>query len=252
LRPAGIPLGALIATVVNSTTVTMANANGTAVLATATATGVSARFDYGFVIPQNTGELISNAVNPQTNLPQQTFHSRNNSDVVRVTSVNPAASNIGFGIDATVAGGHHWQMVAGGSSNPGAWYLIDGLTRVVSVDPNVSTDRLRVTAWGIQVLGGYAGSQTAVKTAAYTATSLDDQIPCDPTAGGFTVTFPANTALLKGRIFTLINASASTNTLTVAFADGSTINGAATTTLSTAWGHLKIAANGSNKWYVVG
>lgn len=67
----GIPLGAKVGTVVDSHTALLVYPDGTPALATATATGVGARFDYGFVVPAAANATVKQDRPYPTALPGQ-------------------------------------------------------------------------------------------------------------------------------------------------------------------------------------
>lgn len=88
----------------------------------------------------------------------------------------------------------------------------------------------------------------AVVTTTYTA-SLGELVRCDPTTLGFTVNLPSAVGA-AGRSIIIKNASASTNTITIDGASAETIDGAATATITTAYGVVSIVSDGTN-WLVV-
>lgn len=106
--------------------------------------------------------------------------------------------------------------------------------------------------------GGYDGwasmleqdaAVSATKTAAYTATALDDTIPGNTTAGAFNITAP-KAADNKGKTLTLIKVDASVNALGWAASSGDSIRGTAST--STQWGTKTIRAITATEWVVIG
>lgn len=91
---------------------------------------------------------------------------------------------------------------------------------------------------------------TNIKTTAYSIDASEDKIIlCDPTSVGFTVTLPT-ASLCPGKVFTVKNASGSTNTIEISRAGSDTIEGGTTKTITTGYGS-KSFANYSGVWYVV-
>jgi hypothetical protein len=85
-----------------------------------------------------------------------------------------------------------------------------------------------------------AGTFDAPKTAAYSATTEDCVIFCDPTSAGFTVTLPTRAFDEPGKFYVIANVSTSTNAITVATEGSELINGAAT-----------VATNASREWLII-
>lgn len=73
---------------------------------------------------------------------------------------------------------------------------------------------------------------------------------CDPTGGGFTVNLPAAEAQHAGHRIVVKNASGSTNAITVSAAAGQTVDGSASTTITSAYGKLELVCDGSDWWSV--
>jgi hypothetical protein len=126
-------------------------------------------------------------------------------------------------------------------------------TALASTVPDTTAGTLTVTTGGwvtsgrykTQATDGYRrprfDSRIASVTTTYTATYWE-AVPCDPTAGGFTVTLPSATAHDDDRV-RIYNASTSTNTITVSGA----IDAAS---ITTSRGALEFEARGGS-WYPV-
>jgi hypothetical protein len=79
-----------------------------------------------------------------------------------------------------------------------------------------------------------------------------DIVPVDPTTGALTITLPKASADRIGAYVMVINVSGSTNTITVAPADGDEINGSvAGKTITTSWGYLRVVSYANEKWALV-
>jgi hypothetical protein len=109
-------------------------------------------------------------------------------------------------------------------------------------------ERSRVTKRG--VYDGPVLWATSLKTGTY-ASAAWDQVLCDPSSGGFTVTVPNGTTALKGKRVGIKNYGTSTNTITI---DTVTTNGiqGATTSITTAWGYVELECVGADGWIIVG
>ncbi|MFQ5937706.1 MAG: hypothetical protein ACE5LB_14985 [Acidiferrobacterales bacterium] len=81
-----------------------------------------------------------------------------------------------------------------------------------------------------------------------TTAKHSEEIPCDPTGGGFTVTLPPSSLGQKGQPVVVKNRSASTNVITIApdGPSGDVINGA--TTIAVAQGSLTFLDTGEGEW----
>jgi hypothetical protein len=100
-----------------------------------------------------------------------------------------------------------------------------------------------------EVNGSMGISATAVKTANYAPAITDGIVRCDPSAGGFNVALLAPSASLANRMHYIKNVTSSTNTITVVPASG-TIDGAASKTITTAYGSMRVWCDGSN-WFTL-
>lgn len=116
------------------------------------------------------------------------------------------------------------------------------------IDAGTTAERSRVTKRGIY--DGPVLWATALKTGTY-ASSAWDQVLCDPSGGGFTVTVPNGSTANKGKRVGVKNYGTSTNTITI---DTVTTNGiqGATTSISTAWGYVELECVGADGWIIVG
>lgn len=85
---------------------------------------------------------------------------------------------------------------------------------------------------------------TALKTGTYTA-AMWELVRCDPSGGGFTVNLPT-AASRGGEELVVKNATSSTNTITLDGNSSETIDGSATTTITTAWGVKHLVSDGTN------
>lgn len=90
---------------------------------------------------------------------------------------------------------------------------------------------------------------TASKTTTYSATNGDDVIPCDATAGAFTVNLPA-AASNAGVALTIIKTDSSVNAITVDGNASETIDGLTTRTLNTQYESIRIICDGTT-WYIL-
>lgn len=89
-----------------------------------------------------------------------------------------------------------------------------------------------------------AWNVTAVQTTTYAA-AVWDLVRCDPSGGGFTVNLP--TAASRGGEGVVVkNTTTSTNAITVDGNGAETIDGAATATINTSRGVLRLASDGTN------
>lgn len=251
---AGFPQVAIIGTVLSPTQVALVDGNGNPVNATASATGVSARFDYGYVIPPNTGELSFDSVDAETDTLRREIVSRSNAGVVKVVGANPAAANIGYEVDGRAMGGGRYLLVAGGTDHPGYFHIIDAVTgaRLASFKSGINNGQFAVDAWGVTVVGGYAQSIGTIHTSAYGVLSTDGIVRVDPTGGAFTVTLFTAVQAPPGRRFTFLNVGPSTNVVTIQAQSGDNIKGASSIALSGAYAFLTLASDGVHTWYVVG
>lgn len=94
------------------------------------------------------------------------------------------------------------------------------------------------------------GEPTIVKTKNYPAKS-NELIVVDPTFGALTIYLPIIRRDFLGEGMAIVNASASTNTITVQPNSDATIDGAATVTITSAWGTIKLLAVTTTKWVTV-
>lgn len=90
---------------------------------------------------------------------------------------------------------------------------------------------------------------TALKTGTYAASAWD-QVLCDPSGGGFTVTVPNGTTALKGKRVGIKNYSTSTNTITIDTVTTGDIQGG-TATITTGWGYVELECIGGDGWIIV-
>lgn len=102
---------------------------------------------------------------------------------------------------------------------------------------------------GAFVTTGRRKALTAVKTSAYTAVEgVDHVIRCDPSGGTFTVTLPATHT--AGTEFVIKNVTSSTNVITIDPADADTVDGAASITITSAYGVARVISDGTN-WFTI-
>ena len=97
--------------------------------------------------------------------------------------------------------------------------------------------------------GAVAKMSVVSKTTTYTATSDDDVIFCSSSGAAFTVTLPAASGI-GGKVLTLKKIDSSFNAVTIDGNGAETIDGSATTTLSTQHETLMLICDGSN-WQVI-
>lgn len=97
--------------------------------------------------------------------------------------------------------------------------------------------------------GGRRCAISSVKTGAYTVVSTTDHvIQCNPTGGGFTVELPATHS--AGQVYVIKNVTGSTNTITIDPADADTVDGAASITITSAYGVARVISDGTN-WFTI-
>lgn len=86
---------------------------------------------------------------------------------------------------------------------------------------------------------------TAIKTANYTPADWGECVRCDPSGGGFSITFPP-AAGAAGRQIQVKNTTSSTNTLTYDGNSSETVDGSATQTSATALSCITFESDGTN------
>jgi hypothetical protein len=86
-------------------------------------------------------------------------------------------------------------------------------------------------------------------TAAYTATATDFFIYCNPSGGAFTVTLPAGSSSIPGRVYGVAS-TGTTNAVTVAPASG-TIDGGANASLASGAVHAKWFITDGTNWFTI-
>jgi hypothetical protein len=91
----------------------------------------------------------------------------------------------------------------------------------------------------------------ATKTADYTAAALDHTILADCTSGNVTITLPAVSAEMAGRVYIIKRIDNSGNSVTVDGNASETIDGATTYSLATQYKYVKIQAT-STAWFIIG
>ena len=94
---------------------------------------------------------------------------------------------------------------------------------------------------------------TATKTSAYTA-AIGEVVKCDPSGGTFAVTLPAvpTTNTLREVDIIIKNITSSTTTITITPDGSDTIDGAASATITTARGVVKLLGiAGGTDWIVL-
>jgi hypothetical protein len=99
-------------------------------------------------------------------------------------------------------------------------------------------------------VGGSVAVGVSTKTANYTAGTSDYVLLCNATGGAFTITLPSP-AGATGRIYVIKRISSGSNTVTIGTTSGaSTIDGAATYSLSSQYSSVELSTDGI-AWYVV-
>lgn len=94
------------------------------------------------------------------------------------------------------------------------------------------------------------GSRTiATKIASYSATTSDDVLLCDATAGAIIIGLPA-VATSSGKVLVIKKIDATANTVTIDGNLGELIDGAATQVISAQWTAIEIVCNGT-AWYII-
>lgn len=81
-----------------------------------------------------------------------------------------------------------------------------------------------------------------------TEAKFGDMVVVDPTSGVLTVSLPSLNETKQGMSVTVINNSNSANTITIAAADGDTINGAGTRTIGAMYDWLVCICTGPHSW----
>lgn len=89
---------------------------------------------------------------------------------------------------------------------------------------------------------------TPVQTATY-APQYGELVLCDPTGGGFTINLPTAVGC-TGRQIGVKNASASGNTITVDAFGSETIDGTASTTITSGLTAITLVSDGSDWWII--
>ena len=113
------------------------------------------------------------------------------------------------------------------------------------------------TNYGLNVSNGITKIDDAVhydittKTADYTAAATDHTILADCTSGNVTITLPAVSSTISGRVYIIKRTDNSGNTVTVDGNASETIDGATTYGLSAQYKYVKIQAT-STAWFVIG
>ncbi len=96
-------------------------------------------------------------------------------------------------------------------------------------------------------------TRVAISDTAYTALATDRLIAYTALTAARTVTLPAASAFPTGTRLLVIDESgacSSTNTITLTRAGSNTISGAATASISSAYGFVGVESNGSNAWTI--
>ena len=110
-------------------------------------------------------------------------------------------------------------------------------------------DSTQLPAWLSVELANVARAipqrRTRPLIANYTATSADDDLTCDATAGAFSVTLPLP-AQAWGMTITITKTDVSANAITLV----ATISGAASPTLAAQWNSKTVRSNGV-VWYTI-
>lgn len=93
-------------------------------------------------------------------------------------------------------------------------------------------------------------SVTTLKTTTYTA-AIDEFVQVDPTGGAFAVTLPAVASGNKGHRVAVKNVTTSTTAVTVTAAGSDTIDGAATSVISSSKGKVQVVSDGTSNWMIL-
>lgn len=119
-----------------------------------------------------------------------------------------------------------------------------------SFTANVAVGANTVANSTLQVAGSVSMAIKSV-TAAYTITATDNTILADATAAGFTITLPAPSAAITGRIYTIkkIGTGDIDNAVTI-MPGGGTIEGGASYIIYNDWTYITVQTDGAN-WYIV-
>ena len=120
------------------------------------------------------------------------------------------------------------------------------LPLITGTDTLASLGLAQTFTGGIKITG-FSQNEVGNKTSGYTATTTDDVIYVDDSAGSVTITLPTAVGN-DGKVFTIKKVVASTNTVTIAAAAGQFIDGAANVVLNNAQEKLIIQSNG-HYWF---
>lgn len=162
----------------------------------------------------------------------------------------------GNGGDYIVAGGDAGSQTSGfGNANGGGGYLRGGVGRgtgtagkAVVGDTNTSEVDLGSSSAVTVVKGGFAPVYRSAATPVTVATS-DYRVGVSGT-GARAVTLPAANTCKVGQEIIVLDVGNSTGVITISRSGSDTINGGTTTTISTAFGSVRLVTDGVSAWYI--
>jgi hypothetical protein len=160
-----------------------------------------------------------------------------------VPSVNGGAFNLGDGpFDGTSAG--HYAGASQGTYH--ATNAAAGFTGILRDTQIAGVRKERLDANGNLFLAGGLGLSVVAKVANYTANLTDSVILV--AASSITITLPSASSAAAGRMFTVKNVN--TATATTLATGGGTIDGAATVSVPSGYGVVRVISNGLN-YYII-
>jgi hypothetical protein len=217
--------------------------------ATATATGVSVRFDYGYC--RKVGGVfgaIGSIGSP--------FHtlSSHGEGIIERFQADGAGANPGIEILNNAPGGGQWQMLAPGTGglDAGGYVLrnVKAALNPLYADSNAVDGALRLGAFGAVLAKGQAGAHRTL-TASGNAGANDDALYLDTTGAAVTLTLPGISGTIADKRYT-IKWIAGANVATVARSGTDTFDGAASYVIPAVGGAITVQADSAGVWRIVG
>lgn len=122
-------------------------------------------------------------------------------------------------------------------------------------DPADNSRRLASTAYVDRAVSGVAGTRTPVPDADYAVRVTDRTVAVSSLSAPRTLKLPQAATYPRGTTLTVVDeagACAANRSVTLACAQGDTINGLATFALTTPYGYLAVQTDGASRWTIVG